>query len=1245
MQFVKNGPDVPEHLLQAHEEGLVVFFCGAGISYPAGLPDFRGLVDQIYDRIGASLTATEEEVYQRGQYDATLDLLERRVPGQRAAVRAELAQILKPKLRRKGATSTHTALLELARNRDHDLRLVTTNFDRIFEEVLGRTKPIAPSFAAPLLPIPKSTRWNGVVYLHGLLPKATNEKDLNRLVLSSGDFGLAYLTERWASRFVSELFRSYTVCFVGYSINDQVLRYMMDALAADRMLGESTPQAYAFGSYRAGQEASARIEWEAKGVTPVLYEVPLDKSDHSALHLTLKEWAGIYRDGVLGKERIVIQHAMTKPLASTKQDDFVGRLLWALSDQRALPAKRFAELDPTPPLDWLEPLTETRFGHGDLERFGVRPDTKEDGKLSFSLLLRPTPYARAPWMTLAHRSDAASRWDDVMFYLARWLAKHAGDPKLVLWVAKRGGELHPQFAWEIARTLKEHSLSPQMQTLWRLVLSGRIQGHATRSDLYDWRERFKRDGLTPTLRLELRDLISPRVQLSEPFRGWEGDDQVEAIEPARVKDLVNWEIVLATNYVHTALKDVTQDARWYDALPTLLTDATMLLHDTLDLMRELGAVENRQDGSYVHHPSISDHPQNRDFHDWTALIDLARDAWLATAKKFPEQARLEAERWLVNPYPLFRRLAFFAATNIQIIIPPQGLSWLLADEHWWLWSVETQREALRLLVTIAPQLAGQDREILERAILQGPPPAMFREDSEPDRLLRIFDREIWLRLAKSRAAGVELGHDAAARLEALSGQYPEWRIAEDQRDEFPFWMGDGEDFRKFAATPKRRIELVAWLRENPKTDHWHEDDWRERCKREFPRTAVALLTLAQRGEWITHRWREALQAWADEKLMARSWRYMGKVLAEAPDEVVKELAHPLSWWLKIIAKSFNGNETFFFKLICRTLALYREEEIEADDDPVSKAINHPVGHVTEAALAWWYRKDLQDGQGLPDILRSIITDLCNTNVASFRYGRVLLATHVIALFRVDKAWTTQYVLPLFDWQRSVVEARAAWEGFLRSPRLYRPLMEIIKPQFLATALHYADLGNYRDHYASLLTFAALEPGDMFSRLELAGATRSLPAEGLQRAAQALVQALEAAGEQRTEYWRNRVLPYLKLIWPKSRDVITPAISESLARLCVTTQEYFPEALRELKHWLQPADHPDFLVHLLHEAKLCGRFPEEALPFLHAVIGDNAQWPPGDLKECLDAIREAQPKLEADSRFQRLYEYLRIHGQV
>ena len=113
MQFIPNGPDIPDALLQAHEEGRMVFFCGAGISYPAGLPGFKGLVEQIYRLNGTAPSDIEREALGRWQFDATLDLLERRLPGQRLAVRRALAQALNPKLRRKGATDTHAALLRL----------------------------------------------------------------------------------------------------------------------------------------------------------------------------------------------------------------------------------------------------------------------------------------------------------------------------------------------------------------------------------------------------------------------------------------------------------------------------------------------------------------------------------------------------------------------------------------------------------------------------------------------------------------------------------------------------------------------------------------------------------------------------------------------------------------------------------------------------------------------------------------------------------------------------------------------------------------------------------------------------------------------------------------------------------------------------------------------------------------------------------------------------------------------------
>lgn len=676
MQFVRHGPDIPERLLQAHEDGRVVFFCGAGISYPARLPGFAGLVAKVYEALAATPNAVQQAAIKAGQFDTAIGLLEADIVGGRkeALVRRALAGILKPDLTGTNATATHEALLTLGKCRNGSTRLITTNFDRLFEEVIAAKSLSIERFQAPLLPVPKN-RWDGLVYLHGLLSAAPTASKLDRLVVSSGDFGLAYLTERWAARFVSELFRNYTVCFVGYSINDPVLRYMMDALAADRLLGESPPEMFAFGSYSKGKGEERGNEWRAKNVTPILYR---EHNRHAYLHKTLRAWAETYRDGVRGKERIVVECAMARPLASTRQDDFVGRLLWALSDPGGLPAKRFADLDPVPSLDWLEPLSEERYRHADLGRFGVPPRTTVDDKLAFSLTRRPSPYPLAPSMCIVDASARGSRWDEVMRQLARWLIRHLDDPVLLLWLVKRGGQLHDDLVWWIERRLKELAAleredntaelarirasapkaipGPLMRTLWRLLLTGCVKSWL-RHSLYRWRDRFERDGLTTTLRLELRETLTPRLSLREPFH-WpaeNGDGQ----EPTRIKDLVEWKLVLSTDHVHSSLRDLPKDERWAAALPELLSDFSALLRDALDLKRELGSAEDRSDLSYMHQPSISEHPQNRDFRDWTALVELTRDAWLATAIQSPERAALVAEAWWHTPYPLFRRLAFF----------------------------------------------------------------------------------------------------------------------------------------------------------------------------------------------------------------------------------------------------------------------------------------------------------------------------------------------------------------------------------------------------------------------------------------------------------------------------------------------------------------------------------------------------------------------------------------------------------
>lgn len=1259
MQFVRHGPDIPERLLQLHEDGRVVFFCGAGISYPARLPGFAGLVDKLYQALSVTPNPVQQSTIKARQFDTAIGLLESDVVGRRETVRRSLATILIPNLTAPNATATHEALLTLAQNREGRTRLITTNFDRLFEEVKATKSLSFSDYKAPLLPVPK-TRWDGLVYLHGLLPTTPTAGDLDRLVVSSGDFGLAYLTERWAARFVSELFRNFTVCFVGYSINDPVLRYMMDALAADRLLGESPPEMFAFGSYSKGKEVDRASEWKAKNVTPILYR---EHQHHAYLHKTLRAWASTYHDGVRGKEQIVAQSARFRPLASTKQDDFVGRMLWALSDPGGLPAKRFAELDPVPSLDWLEPLSQELYQHDDLRRFGVPPQTTVDNKLAYSLTGRPSPYPLAPWMAIVDAGHHSSRWDAVMHHLARWLIRHLDDSRLLLWAIKRGGQPHADLIWLIERRLDELDKlatnttklnhirenapnaipRPAMRTLWRLLLNGHVKSRLRDLSLYSWREQFKHDGLTASVRFALRETLKPCLSLREPFR-WSDTEDVEEAQD-RIKGIVEWEVVLASDHVHSGLRDLPKNEQWTAALPELLDDFSALLRDALDLMRELGGVDSQNDHSYVHQPSISDHSQNRDFHDWTALIELARDAWLATAAMSPERARIVAEAWARGPYPVFRRLALFAAAQGRVISIRQALDWLLADERWWFWSEETRRETMRLMISLAPQLDATMLAELEQAILAGPPRNLYRDDIEPEAWNRMVDHSVWLRLAKVAHAGVTLSAEGKARLDALSAQNPQ--LATDESDEFPIWMGGGwvgdrDPWKPFTPIPRTRRGVLDYLLAHPVLEDSQQDDWRKLCSERFQATAYALCKLAQQNNWPVERWRDALQAWGEEKLRDRSWRFMAPVVVGAPDDSVQALSHGIGWWLQAVAKTLKGHEDHFLTLARRILRLDFENDGDTDD-PVFRAINHPVGHVTQALLDWWYRQEPNDGQGLPDTIKPIFAELCDTKIAKFRYGRVLLAAHALSLFRVDKAWAEQHLLPLLDWKRSESEAQAAWEGFLWSPRLYRPLMEAIKPTFLDTVNHYAQLGKHNEQFAAFLTFAALDPGDTFTITQLATAIRALPADGLRESAQALVRALEGAGDQREDYWKNRILPFWEKIWPKSNDQVSDANAESLARLCVATGGQFPSAMAAIGNWLRVVQHPDYVIHRLQESGLSSRFPEAALRLLFTILGDHPQWLPPELRQCLDGIAQAAPNLRQDHRYLRLDELGRGRG--
>jgi NAD-dependent SIR2 family protein deacetylase len=309
MQFVINGPDIPRELVSAQEKGETIFVCGAGVSVGAGLPLFRGLVEGIYQRLGEdwNLHPAEREGMRdrgalEGQYDRVLRCLERRLAASdaprnrrmRERIRSAVRQELKPP--ENADLTDHLALLELSRDAEGRNRILTTNFDTLFERAwYGKYGAAIASHSGAAMPQPKVAGCTGILHLHGRLadPRPELQAFETDLVLTSAEFGDAYLRSGWASRYVYDLVRAYSVVLVGYQADDPPMRYLLEALEADRERYPDLQKVYAFASCEPGNEGLVQALWAAKGVEPILYFA--SGPDHSSLYERCARMAALCR--------------------------------------------------------------------------------------------------------------------------------------------------------------------------------------------------------------------------------------------------------------------------------------------------------------------------------------------------------------------------------------------------------------------------------------------------------------------------------------------------------------------------------------------------------------------------------------------------------------------------------------------------------------------------------------------------------------------------------------------------------------------------------------------------------------------------------------------------------------------------------------------------------------------------------------------------------------------------------------
>jgi len=323
-----------------------MFFCGAGVSRArAGLSDFFGLTQCVIDTLGVMTDSPARRIIEEAREidskmgvsglisaDRVFGLLERDFLAR--DIEAAVAKALKPSP--DVDLSAHRIMLDLARGPDGKVRLVTTNFDLLFESCDNALR----SWQPPRLPdLQRHEELAGVIHLHGRFNENYSGADRDGFVLSSSEFGRAYLSDGWATQFIRSILEKYVVVFVGYTADDPPVQYLLEAL--HRSLG-SHSGVYAFQS---GLIGDAQARWLHKGVQSIAYDVA---ENHKALWDTLAAWAVRARNPEVGyKSTVALARKGPESLLPHER----GQVAHIVSTREGM--RKFSASDEPPPAEWL----------------------------------------------------------------------------------------------------------------------------------------------------------------------------------------------------------------------------------------------------------------------------------------------------------------------------------------------------------------------------------------------------------------------------------------------------------------------------------------------------------------------------------------------------------------------------------------------------------------------------------------------------------------------------------------------------------------------------------------------------------------------------------------------------------------------------------------------------------------------------------------------------------------------------
>ena len=623
--------DFPKSLLNALRDGELIVFAGAGVSMgePAMLPNFRDLAKVIGQGTGEKLQDHEQE-------DSYLGRLHNRKGVHVHELAAQELAKGDPK-----PTSLHHDLLQLYPD-SHAVRVVTTNFDLLFEKAARTVFGSEPEvFKAPALPLGRS--FSGIVHIHGAVSRPSE------MVLTDADFGRAYLTEGWAPRFLVDLFRSFSVLFVGYSHDDIVMRYLARGLPAS----ETKPRFALTGD---GDES----RWTALNITPITY--PRSPGDsHDSLYLGVQRLAEYARRGILDwKHEITAIAEKSLPL----DDEEIDLIAEALSNPTFT---RFFTESATHP-DWIDWLDKRK--HFD-RMFGTDGTQPQDRLLAIWL---------ADKFAISHPN------------------------KIFLLIAGHEMLIHSDLWFALSRAVgKNHD--PPMDTdslsRWTSILLATAKLSPDQYMLSNISDRCMEAGLIDRVTDIFDAMITNGLVLKKGF-DWFNASTDDSHPPIDVEvDAVNDHYLLDSVWENGLRPNLDKVAE------PLLDRVIYRLEVQRQTYQAWQDINRDWDPTSYRRSAIEPHTQNRHPTATDVLIDAARDCLEWLASKHPDVAAGWCNRLIRSEASILRRFAVHVLPQRTDLSADEKVDWLLGSIG--LHDVATHHETYQTMRAIYPEASLQQR--------------------------------------------------------------------------------------------------------------------------------------------------------------------------------------------------------------------------------------------------------------------------------------------------------------------------------------------------------------------------------------------------------------------------------------------------------------------------------------------------------------------------------------------------------